>query len=127
MATTDGSYTFTIKATDSSNPTPQFTTAQYTMQIAEPLVITSSPNLPNGCVGQPYNYPLTSTGGIPPVTFGTEYSTDTWPFAFSQNPPAILGPPIAAGNFSVNIAASDSAQPMSIVGQTLTVTVLTCP
>jgi hypothetical protein len=127
MAATDGSYTFTIKATDSSNPVPQSASMQYTMQIAEPLVITSSPNLPNACVGQPYSFPLTSSGGIAPITFGADYSTDTWPFAFSQSPPAIVGPPIAAGNFSVIIGAVDSAQPMSNVQQTLKVTVLTCP
>jgi hypothetical protein len=127
MATTDGSYTFTVKATDSSKPTPLFATARYTMQIAEPLVITSSPNLPNACVGQPYSYPLTSTGGIPPITFGANYSTDTWPLWFSQSPPAVIGPPLAAGNFTVVMGASDSAQPMSGVQQTLTITVLTCP
>jgi putative Ig domain-containing protein len=39
VATTDGFYTFAIKATDSANP-PQTRQVQFSLQIADPLVIT---------------------------------------------------------------------------------------
>ncbi len=44
-ATSDGFYTFAIKATDSANPA-QTAVAQFTLQIAEPLVITTSSIFP---------------------------------------------------------------------------------
>jgi hypothetical protein len=50
-ATTDGSYTFSVKATDSANP-PQTATTQYVIQIADPVTITSSAVFPNACVVQ---------------------------------------------------------------------------
>jgi large repetitive protein len=61
VATTDGFYTFAIKATDSANP-PQTARAQYTMQIAEPLVITSSATMPTACANQPYKFQPKTSG-----------------------------------------------------------------
>ncbi len=49
VATTDANYSFTIQASDSSNP-PQTAKTQYTLLIAEPVTITSSPTFPNACV-----------------------------------------------------------------------------
>ena len=49
VATTDDFYAFVIKATDSSNP-PQTARTNYSVQIAEPLVITSSGTFPAACV-----------------------------------------------------------------------------
>ena len=44
VATADGTYSFTVQAQDSGNPA-QTAQAQYTLMIAEPVVITSSSDL----------------------------------------------------------------------------------
>ena len=41
-------------------------TTQYTIQIAEPVAITTSPNFPNACVGQPYSFTAKTTGEFRP-------------------------------------------------------------
>jgi len=64
--TTDGTYTFTLQAKDSDQP-PQTATVQKTIQVVEPIVITSSPTLPDACVGQPYSFTFQTTGGLPPL------------------------------------------------------------
>src|SRR5437899_13048470 len=58
IATTDANYSFTIQARDSSNP-PQTAKAQYTLLIAEPITITSSPTFPNACANHPYSFTVT--------------------------------------------------------------------
>jgi len=74
LATVDGTYTFAIKATDSSNP-QQTARVQFTLQIAEPLVITTSSILPNACVNRPYSFQMQTNGGLPPITFGAGSGT----------------------------------------------------
>ena len=37
-----------------------------TLQIAEPVAITTSPNFPNACVGQPYSFTAKTTGEFRP-------------------------------------------------------------
>lgn len=73
VATTDGFYTFAIKATDSGNPA-QTRSAQDTVQIADPPVITSSATFPNACANKPYTFQVKTSGG--PVYFG--FSSSAW-------------------------------------------------
>jgi hypothetical protein len=125
VASADGFYTFAVKATDSANP-PQTARTQYTMQIAEPLVITSSPIFPNACVNKPYSFQMQTSGGVPPIFFGFNSSAfvainlDTSTGIFS-------GTTDVTGTFTGDAGASDSAQPPSSQGQHISLTIVNCP
>jgi hypothetical protein len=125
VASADGFYTFAVKATDSANP-PQTARAQYTMQIAEPLVITTSPTFPNACVNKPYSFQMQTSGGVPPIFFGFMSSSfvainlDTSTGIFS-------GTTDVTGTFTGDAGAIDSAQPPSTQGQHISLTVVNCP
>ncbi|HEX5424177.1 MAG TPA: putative Ig domain-containing protein [Candidatus Acidoferrales bacterium] len=124
-ATTDGFYTFTIKATDSGNP-PEVARAQFTLQIAEPVVITSSPTFPTACANQPYSFTVQTTGGIPPIQFG--FSSLNWiAINLNQQTGTFSGTTGAVGTFTGSLGAIDSAQPPSSAGQTISLTVVNCP
>jgi hypothetical protein len=125
VATTDGVYTFTVRATDSANP-PQTATTQYTLQIAEPVAITTSPNFPNACVGQPYSFTAKTTGGVPPIQFS--FISPAWTsISLDQTTGTWSGTPTVAGTFQGSFGAVDSAQPPSVQGQAVTLIVLNPP
>jgi hypothetical protein len=126
VATTDGFYTFAIKATDSANP-PQTARAQYTMQIAEPLVITTSATMPNACANQPYTFQLKTSGGVPPIFYGF-FSIGLWVGINLDTSTGIFsGSSSVTGTFTGIGGAQDSAQPPSGQSQTLSLTVVNCP
>jgi len=125
VATNDGTYTFTIRATDSGNP-PEIARAQYTMIIAEPLVITSSATLPNACANQPYSFTVQTSGGLPPINFG--FSSLAWiSINFNTSTGTFSGTTSATGTFTGQLSAQDSAKPPSGQVQTITLTVVNCP
>lgn len=125
VATTDGTYTFTIQAQDSGNP-PQTAQTQYTLLIAEPVVITSSPTFPNACVNQPYTFQVTISGGLPPTQFGF-YSSSWVAINLNQSTGTFSGTADVTGTFTGNLGVIDSAQPPSTSSQTVTLTVVNCP
>ncbi len=129
VATTNGTYSFTIQATDSGNP-PQVAATQYTLIIADPLVITTPALLPNACSGQPYTFTVQSTGGFPPLNWGWDTFT-AWPLNFPLPPvttPNLVlnGIPQTVGTFSALVGINDSAQPSSGMSQILSLTVVNC-
>jgi hypothetical protein len=125
VATTDGSYTFAIKATDSANP-PQAARKQYTLQIAEPVVITSPAVWPNACANMPYSFTITTAGGLPPMHFG--FISLNW-VAINLDPATGIfsGTTNVTGTFTGTVGASDSAQPPSGQSQNVTLNVVSCP
>lgn len=125
VATTDANYSFTIQASDSSNP-PQTAKAQYTLLIAEPVTITSSPTFPNACVNRPYSFTVTTSGGIPPIQFG--FLSNLWvAINLNQSTGTFSGTTNVTGTFTGSLSAIDGAQPYSTAGQTVTLTVVNCP
>ena len=125
VATTDGFYSFTIKATDSANP-PQTARAQYTLQIAEPLVITSSATFPNACLNKPYSFTVQTSGGLPPIHFS--FVSNLWvPINLDVNTGTFSGVAGNLGTFTGSLGALDSAQPFSSSGQNISLTVVNCP
>jgi hypothetical protein len=124
VASTDGFYTFVIKATDSSNP-PQTTRVSYTVQIADPLVITSSGTFPSACVNKPYTFQVKTSGGLPPFFFG--FSAPAWPINLDTSTGIFSGTTDVIGTFHGTLDASDSAQPPSGQEQNVTLTVINCP
>lgn len=126
VATADGFYTFGIKATDSANP-PQSAVTQYTLQIAEPIVITTPATWPNACLNKPYSFTVQTTGGIPPFDFGINSSAWVAVNDADHTSGVFSGTPDVLGTFTGLLGVSDSAQPPSASGQTVTLTVVACP
>jgi hypothetical protein len=126
IATTDGTYTFTIKATDSANP-PQSARVQFTILIGEPVVITSPAVWPNACVNQPYTFTMTESGGVPPIRF-LGVTSNRW-VGINVDPATGIytGSSSVTGTFTGTAGAYDSAQPPSSAGQTINLTVVNCP
>jgi hypothetical protein len=125
IATTDGTYTFSIKATDSANP-PQTAQTSYTLLIAEPITITSSATWPNACLNQPYSFTIQTAGGIPPIQF--LLNSNRWiPINNTNYGPTYSGVAGTLGTFTAVITALDSAQPMSQQNQNISLTVVNCP
>jgi large repetitive protein len=125
IATTDGSYSFTIKATDSANPV-QNTQTQYSLLIAEPVVITVPVVWPNACVNQPYSFTVQTTGGIPPIRYS--FYSGAWVLSgLDQSTGTFSGNPTVLGTFVGSVGAIDSAQPPSTTGQNVSLTVVNCP
>lgn len=125
VATADGTYTFAITASDSANPA-QSTNTQYTMQIAEPVKITSSAAFPNACVNKPYTFQVQVTGGVPPLSFS--FISNLWTgISLNQATGVFSGEAGATGTYTGSLGVGDSAQPPSIQGQQVTVTAVNCP
>jgi len=125
VATTDGSYTFAIKASDSTSP-PQTARAQFTLVIADPVTITTSPAFPDACLNKPYSFQMKSSGGLPPVNF--VFNGFTFP-GISLDPATGVfgGSATATGTFSADVGAIDSARPPSMQGQHVTLNIVNCP
>jgi hypothetical protein len=124
-ATSDGFYTFEIKASDSANPA-QTAVAQFTSQIAEPVVITTSSTLPNACVNMPYSFQVQTSGGLPPVSYGF-YSSAWVAINLDTSTGIFSGSTSVVGTFTSKLTAGDSAQPPSFQTQQVTLTVVNCP
>ncbi len=105
--TTSGTYTFLIKAADSTNAA-NYGFRQF-VETVTPISITTS-SLPYGDVGVAYNQALVATGGTGTLTW-------TLPYAYNGLPPGltistggvISGTPTAAGLFFPLFLVTDSA------------------
>lgn len=122
-ATADGTYSFTIKATDSATP-PLIVSAPEQIQVAEPVAILSSPTLPSACVNQPYTFTEQSSGGVAPLFWGFEaapwmgINLDSSTGIFSGTSPI-------TGTFTGRIFLSDATGHVAV--QAMSLTVKQCP
>ena len=122
MATTDGTYSFTLQATDSGNPA-QTATAQESIQVGEPVKISTSPNLPDACLDQPYSFTFHSSGGIPPLYWG--FSGYGVGINFDPSTATFSGVPNAIGTFTDFLGVTDATTHGD--SQQITYTVKQCP
>jgi uncharacterized protein (TIGR03437 family) len=121
--TTLGTYTFTVRATDSQNLTAQ---ATYTMVISPPAPVISTATLPNGRAGQAYSQALSASGGSPPYTFSLV--TGTLPSGLLLNPSGLLsGTPSTAGSYTFTLRVADAQQQSSEATFTVTITSASTP
>ncbi len=126
VATTDGFYTFSIKATDSASP-PQTAHVQFILQIADPVMITSPATWPNACLNKLYSFTVQTTGGIRPFNYGINSSAWVAINDLDHTSGIFSGTPDVLGTFTGQLGVSDSAQPPSGSGQKITLTVVNCP
>jgi hypothetical protein len=127
--TTSGSYSFTMQATDSSNP-PQTATGQETIVVVDPpqINLPASPAaLPSACLNQPYSFAVPTTGGAQPFSWNFFSNSGTnWPgLAFEAHSGTFGGVPTQTGSFSGSVQVLDAAHGFD--SRQITLTVSTCP
>ena len=121
--TAAGSFSFTIRVTD-SGATPQTVQKAFSLTIATPVSITTNSTLPSGVEGTSYSQTLAATGGTAPYTWAL--ATGSLPDGLSLSPSGTIGgTPTANGSFNFTIRATDSGSPQQTTQKAFSLTVAT--
>lgn len=121
--TADGTFGFTVQATDSTTPS-QTATQHLSIAVADPLGI-STLELPDGVVNTPYSLTLNATGGTQPYTWSVK--SGVLPDGLSLNPATgvISGTPTKAVDTAFSVVATDAGHPLrTATSQPLTLIVV---
>ena len=121
--TTAGTFSFTIRAIDSTAPTSQVATQFFSVTIAPVLNLTSG-GFPNGVVGVAYATTCTTSGGTPPYNFSI--SSGSLPAGLGLNTASctINGTPSGnSGPFNFTIKVTDSGNPAQSANLASTITI----
>jgi hypothetical protein len=125
MPTTQGTYTFTARAQDSTGKTG---TATFTISItaAGSTLTLATGMLPNGTLGIPYSATVSVTGGTSP--YGCVLTGGTLPsgLALAANC-QVSGTPSMAGTTTVMVKATDSSNPAQTITGPQTITIVAAP
>jgi hypothetical protein len=103
VATTPGTYTFTVQVGDTAGHTA---TQAMTVQVFS-LVVTNNWQLPDGTAGVGYSQSLTAAGGVGPLTFALQPGNSLPPGLNLASNGQITGTPSAAGVYNFNFSATD--------------------
>jgi outer membrane autotransporter protein len=102
-----GSYTFAIKATDSSTGTGPFSqSTPYTVTISAPTISITPTTVPSATAGTAYSQALAASGGGAPYTFAV--TSGALPQGVSLAGNTIAGTPTVTGTFNFTVTATDS-------------------
>jgi len=107
--TTAGTYTFTVKVTDSIGQTGS-TSCTITIPTGVSPSCTSLPG--SGTVGTPYTGTLTASGGVPPYTFAITSGSLPPGLTLNTTTGAVTGTPTVSGAYTFTVKVTDS------IGQT---------
>ena len=118
--TTAGTYSFTVRVTDSA---PATITKTFSLTVVASLAITTSSPLPSGYTGAAYSQTLAASGGTPPYTWAISSGTLPAGLALSSTG-AITGTPTGAGTYSFTVSVTDSASTTATKTFNLTVVAL---
>ena len=119
-ATTAGTSTFTVEATDTSKP-KNVAVRQLTLTVAPFTVATSS--LPAGTVGTAYPATtLAANGGKGKLTWTLSSGSLPPGLKFSSSG-KLTGTPTAAGSYPITVQVSDSSNPKNVASRALTIAV----
>ncbi|MCM0083680.1 putative Ig domain-containing protein [Geomonas sp. Red32] len=104
VATTSGTFSFTVQATDSVNNT---STQPLSITInPKPAILTTS--LPDGGVGAPYSQTIHSSGGTVPNTWAITSGALPGGLTFDTGNGIISGTPSAPGSYPLTLSLTDS-------------------
>ncbi|WP_425604150.1 putative Ig domain-containing protein [Stenotrophomonas pavanii] len=109
--TTQGTFAFSVTATDSAG-TPLTGTASYSISVAAPTITVT--NVPSAAaINTPYSFTLTASGGNGPYSFALDAGTTLPTGLVLASNGAISGTPTALGvtNFSVRVTDSSTPTP----------------
>lgn len=132
--TVAGSFTFSIKATDSSTGTgaPFSKSMSYTVTIGAPTISITPAALPDATAGTAYSQALAASGGSPAYTFAITGGTAPAGVTITGN--TISGTPSVPGTFNFTVTATDSLgfpgthnYSLTVVPPTITVSPTTLP
>ncbi|MBI4906336.1 MAG: putative Ig domain-containing protein [Acidobacteria bacterium] len=121
--TASGTFTFSIKVTDSASPTPNTATKSFTMTVRSSLGISTS-SIPAATVGAAYNSgPLTATGGSGSYTWNITGLPSG--LGFSSSTGAITGTPssVGASPYALTVNVQDTSTPTFSDSKQLTLTI----
>ncbi len=102
--TTAGTYSFTIKVTDSIGGTG---TKAFSITI-QPIPTITTVSLPNGQVNIAYSQTITGAGGTPPYTWSISAGALPAGLSLGASTGIISGTPTSAGTYSFTIKLTDS-------------------
>jgi len=124
----NGTASFTVTVTDSSNP-PQTGSKGLSITINLPPAPTIGPTtLPNGNVGSPYSQTLTVSGGLGPFTWIVSSGTLPAGLVLTTNAPTTTAkvsgtPTTQQSNVAFTIQVTDTSNPPQVGQQAYTVTI----
>lgn len=110
--TTQGTFAFSVTATDNTAGTPLTGTASYSVTIAAPTIsVTNAPG--PAVIGTPYSFTLTGAGGTAPYSYLLDGGTTLPAGLVLASNGTISGTPTASGlkNFTVRITDSSTPTP----------------
>jgi len=102
--TTEGSYTFTLRATDANGCRGE---REYTLLVACPTTTVNPTTLPTGTTGTAYNQTLTATGGAGSYSFAISSGALPAGLSLASNG-NLTGTPASAGTYNFNVRATDA-------------------
>ncbi|MBX9452656.1 MAG: cadherin-like beta sandwich domain-containing protein [Mesorhizobium sp.] len=107
--TAEGTFNFTITATDSSGGNGPYTGSRaYTIAVAAPTVTVSPATLPAATVAASYSQSLTASGGTAPYSYAV--TAGALPSGMNLSSVGVLsGTPTAGGTFNFTITATDDS------------------
>lgn len=117
LAGSNGTTSHTFTVTDSTLPLHQAisTTLSLTITLTVTPVTIATVSLPNGKVGQPYNFTLQGLGGTLPYSWSTNPALPQG-LTLNASTGAIAGTPTGTSNAPINITVRDSTAPLNQVG-----------
>ena len=122
--TATGEFQFTLRAFDSGAPS-EVVLIPVTLEVTDPLTITTSAILPDACLNQPYSFTPQVTGGIPLYYWTFVPSNTAWPFFFSAATGITTGTPNLLGSFKAVIGVHDGTGQSNL--QIMSISVKQCP
>lgn len=120
--TSAGTYTVTVRATDSASP-PVSATRQLTLVVAAASLQITTAALPGATTGAIYVQTLAAVGGRAPYAWRVS-SGSLPPGLFLSSNGVISGAPTVPGAYGFTVDVTDSSQPQQFAGRFLSISVV---